>query len=268
MSKEDQNEMLSLADRVLLKNYRQPPMVLVRGQGVELWDIAGKRYLDMTAGISVCCLGHAHPALQRALAEQAGQLVHTSNLYFIELMSALGHADCLPPTFGLLTRVDTITPEGLEAMTSAGIGKLTVGLESGSEAVLQVMNKGITLETARRGLEMVRETPVDLSAFFIVGHPGDNQIESARTQAYIDRLLRDELTYWVDLSMFIPYPGTVFFANQARYGIEVLTMDWRQWSRNQRPISHLADFSANEIYLAYLRTLEVQSSYLRAQNDA
>ena len=80
----DQNELLTLADRVLLKNYRQPPMVLVRGKGVELWDVAGKRYLDMTAGISVCCLGHAHPALQRCLAEQAGALVHTSNLYFIE----------------------------------------------------------------------------------------------------------------------------------------------------------------------------------------
>jgi len=81
---DDQKQLLSLADRVLLKNYRQPPMVLVRGKGVELWDVEGKRYLDMTAGISVCCLGHAHPALQRCLAEQAGTLVHTSNLYFIE----------------------------------------------------------------------------------------------------------------------------------------------------------------------------------------
>lgn len=85
MSKnDDQKDLLSLAERVLLKNYRQPPMVLVRGKGVELWDVAGKRYLDMTAGISVCCLGHAHPALQRCLAEQSRTLVHTSNLYFIE----------------------------------------------------------------------------------------------------------------------------------------------------------------------------------------
>jgi predicted acetylornithine/succinylornithine family transaminase len=83
-TQDDQKQLLSLADRVLLKNYRQPPMVLVRGKGVELWDAAGKRYLDMTAGIAVCCLGHAHPALQRSLAEQAGTLVHTSNLFFIE----------------------------------------------------------------------------------------------------------------------------------------------------------------------------------------
>ncbi len=84
MSKTKQTALLSLADKVLLKNYRQPPMVLARGEGVELWDVAGKRYLDMTAGIAVCCLGHAHPALVRAITEQAGQLVHVSNLYFIE----------------------------------------------------------------------------------------------------------------------------------------------------------------------------------------
>jgi acetylornithine/N-succinyldiaminopimelate aminotransferase len=84
MSKAKQTALLSLADRVLLKNYRQAPLVLVRGQGVEVWDVAGRRYLDMTAGISVCCLGHGHPALQQTMAEQAGQLIHTSNLYFIE----------------------------------------------------------------------------------------------------------------------------------------------------------------------------------------
>ena len=84
MSKAKQTALLSLADRVLLKNYRQAPLVLVRGQGVEVWDVAGQRYLDMTAGISVCCLGHGHPALQKTMAEQAGQLIHTSNLYFIE----------------------------------------------------------------------------------------------------------------------------------------------------------------------------------------
>jgi predicted acetylornithine/succinylornithine family transaminase len=84
MSDSVQNALLSLADQVLLKNYRQPAMVLARGQGVEVWDVAGRRYLDMTAGIAVCCLGHAHPALVRAIAEQAGQLVHVSNLFFIE----------------------------------------------------------------------------------------------------------------------------------------------------------------------------------------
>jgi acetylornithine/N-succinyldiaminopimelate aminotransferase len=77
-------ELMAAAERVLIKNYRQQPLVLSRGSGVHLWDVAGNQYLDMTAGISVCCLGHSHPALEKALCEQAGRLLHTSNLYFIE----------------------------------------------------------------------------------------------------------------------------------------------------------------------------------------
>jgi predicted acetylornithine/succinylornithine family transaminase len=80
----EQAQLLALADTVLIKNYRQQPIVLQRGSGVELWDVAGHRYLDMTSGIAVCCLGHAHPALERAICAQAGKLVHTSSLYFIE----------------------------------------------------------------------------------------------------------------------------------------------------------------------------------------
>ncbi len=80
----DQSALLDMAAAVLIKNYRQPPFVMARGKGCELWDVAGTRYLDMTAGISVCCLGHGHPALTEALATQADQLIHVSNLFFIE----------------------------------------------------------------------------------------------------------------------------------------------------------------------------------------
>jgi predicted acetylornithine/succinylornithine family transaminase len=84
VEQEQQEQLIETAGRVLLKNYLQQPTVMSRGKGVELFDVAGRRYLDMTAGISVCALGHAHPALREGLAEQAGKLLHTSNLYFIE----------------------------------------------------------------------------------------------------------------------------------------------------------------------------------------
>jgi acetylornithine/N-succinyldiaminopimelate aminotransferase len=77
-----QDELLEIADQVFVKNYRQQPMVLERGRGCEVWDHAGKRYLDMTAGIAVCGLGHAHPAFTARLTEQLGRLIHVSNLYF------------------------------------------------------------------------------------------------------------------------------------------------------------------------------------------
>ena len=77
-----QADLLSLADHVLLKNYRQQPIVLERGRGCEVWDKAGARYLDFTAGIAVCGLGHSHPGFTARVAEQLGKLVHVSNLYF------------------------------------------------------------------------------------------------------------------------------------------------------------------------------------------
>jgi acetylornithine/N-succinyldiaminopimelate aminotransferase len=77
-----QAELLAIADQVFVKNYRQAPIVLERGRGCDVWDHAGTRYLDMTAGIAVCGLGHAHPAFTARMTEQLGKLVHVSNLYF------------------------------------------------------------------------------------------------------------------------------------------------------------------------------------------
>jgi predicted acetylornithine/succinylornithine family transaminase len=61
---------------------RRPPMVIERGQGSRVWDVEGREYLDLIAGIAVCSLGHASPVVQRALAEQSARLIHISNLYY------------------------------------------------------------------------------------------------------------------------------------------------------------------------------------------
>jgi predicted acetylornithine/succinylornithine family transaminase len=66
---------------VLMNTYPVPPVTFVRGEGTLLWDDAGRRYLDFLCGISVTSLGHAHPAVAGALAEQARTLLHVSNLY-------------------------------------------------------------------------------------------------------------------------------------------------------------------------------------------
>ena len=77
-----QADLLAVAEQVFVKNYRQQPIVLERGRGCEVWDVAGTRYLDMTAGIAVCGLGHAHPAFTARIAEQLGKLIHVSNLFY------------------------------------------------------------------------------------------------------------------------------------------------------------------------------------------
>ncbi|MFA7619525.1 MAG: aspartate aminotransferase family protein [Thiohalomonadaceae bacterium] len=67
----------------LMTTYASLPVAFERGEGAWLWDDAGRKYLDAYSGVAVCNLGHAHPALVRALSEQAGRLWHTSNVYTI-----------------------------------------------------------------------------------------------------------------------------------------------------------------------------------------
>src|ERR1700761_6920065 len=79
-----ESELVSAGKDFLYPNYRQPPFVFVRGQGSQLFDGSGKRYLDMYAGIAVSTLGHAHPKLTAAIAEQAGKVLHVSNYFYNE----------------------------------------------------------------------------------------------------------------------------------------------------------------------------------------
>ena len=68
----------------VVPSYGRFEIVLSHGAGSYLFDVAGKRYLDLGSGIAVCALGHAHPAITEALTEQARKLIHVSNLYFTE----------------------------------------------------------------------------------------------------------------------------------------------------------------------------------------
>ncbi|MBK1654791.1 aspartate aminotransferase family protein [Allochromatium vinosum] len=74
----------------LMATYNRLPVTFDRGEGVWLWDTNGKRYLDALSGIAVCGLGHAHPAVRDALCEQAGRLIHTSNIYGVAEQERLG----------------------------------------------------------------------------------------------------------------------------------------------------------------------------------
>jgi len=77
-------ELHELESRWVMQTYPRAPVEIVRGEGARLWDSEGKEYLDFLAGISVCSVGHCHPAVVEAVREQVGTLTHTSNLYLTE----------------------------------------------------------------------------------------------------------------------------------------------------------------------------------------
>jgi len=121
-----------------MNTYARQPVAFVRGEGVWLWDEAGKKYLDALAGIAVNTLGYAHPRLTRALTEQIGRVMHTSNLFRIPLQEAA--ADRLAGITGL----DEVffCNSGLEANEAAIKIARKYGHERGiAEPAIVVMEK-------------------------------------------------------------------------------------------------------------------------------
>lgn len=78
---------------VVMNTYGRLPMTIVKGEGTLVWDADGKQYLDFVTGLAVNSLGHSHPAVVHAIQEQAKEILHTSNIYWIPNQVAL--AECL-----------------------------------------------------------------------------------------------------------------------------------------------------------------------------
>ncbi|MDR1930583.1 MAG: aspartate aminotransferase family protein [Treponema sp.] len=84
---------------VFMNTYHRLPVTFARGEGAWLWGVDGKKYLDFTAGIAVNCLGHNHPALVKAIADQAARLCHVSNYFQSDVTAAFAErlvAACAP----------------------------------------------------------------------------------------------------------------------------------------------------------------------------
>jgi len=83
------NSIMEAEKNLLLPTYDRQKVLFTRGRGVYLWDSKGKRYLDFVSGIGVNALGHSHPAVLKVIKEQAGTLIHTSNLFYHRFQSEL-----------------------------------------------------------------------------------------------------------------------------------------------------------------------------------
>jgi len=88
------DEVIQRERTFLLQTYNRYPLVVERGKGVFIFDLAGKRYLDFVAGLGVNALGHAHPRIVRTIREQAARVIHLSNLYYNEYQGLLAHRLC------------------------------------------------------------------------------------------------------------------------------------------------------------------------------
>lgn len=81
---DDSQHIIDMENQHIVQTYKRAPMVLDHGQGMVVYDTEGKPYLDFVAGIAVQALGHSDPGVVAAISEQAGKLIHTSNLFYTE----------------------------------------------------------------------------------------------------------------------------------------------------------------------------------------
>src|SRR5579864_6491926 len=106
---------MELESQYLLQNYSRYPIVIHRGKGCHVYDVAGNRYLDFISGIGVNALGHAHPRIVKVIRDQAGMLIHCSNLYYHQYQGPL--AKRLAEVSGL--QRSFFTNSGTESMEGA-----------------------------------------------------------------------------------------------------------------------------------------------------
>jgi predicted acetylornithine/succinylornithine family transaminase len=90
----DSKVLMDLSEKVVAHTYARFPILLVKGKGTRVWDKDGKEYIDFVAGLAVCNLGHCHPRVVRTIQEQAAQLIHVSNFYYIEPQIRLASLLC------------------------------------------------------------------------------------------------------------------------------------------------------------------------------
>jgi predicted acetylornithine/succinylornithine family transaminase len=115
-------------ERLLMANYGDPPVTFVRGQGTELFDDSGKRYLDFLCGLAVTSLGHSHPRVAATLATQAGTLLHVSNLFDTE------------PHLEVAARLDSLVRSGTGEATPGRVLFQNSGAEA-NEAAIKLARK-------------------------------------------------------------------------------------------------------------------------------
>lgn len=173
----------------------------------------------------------------------------------------------LPDRFYMTTRINSVTDEGIECLIETNIRQLCVGIESFSPKILKMMNKRLEFDHILKRCRAIKNNKIRLLAYWLIGHPGDNVHEAEFSYSKFKEFFEQGLLKGSYVFIFVPYPGTEYFDHPERYGIKILTHDWRSWRRwTQTPASCLEDFTADEIVAAYNRATKMVQDYQRLNN--
>jgi anaerobic magnesium-protoporphyrin IX monomethyl ester cyclase len=158
----------------------------------------------------------------------------------------------LPPAFFLNLTVETLDStkrEFLRELRQAGVGSVWLGIENSSEKVLAMMGKRRPWQRTVAMCRALREEGFLIKAEWMIGHPGDTREDALDAFHKLDGLFREDLITSSDFGVFVPLPGTRPWNDPARYGIEILHHNYRQYNEfsTTNPVCRLKDFPVAEI---------------------
>ncbi len=183
-------------------------------------------------------------------------MIDTESRQFLELTTELmKYKVFLPPNFYIHARPDCITTATIDSMKKSGISQVNLGVESGSPTVRKRMGRFMSNDTITETCTRLRNKGIYVYTYWIIGHPGDNPQEAEISLNYLNYLHDNDLSDNSDIMMFLPYPGTRFFQDPEKHGVEILSLDWSKWNRfKEAPPSQLAAFAAEDIHSFYRRS--------------
>jgi len=150
--------------------------------------------------------------------------------------------------FNCNVRVDMLKIDTLKLLSLSNFCGFFIGIESGSDKVLKAMRKNIAFAEYYSILKKIRKYIPVIDSSWMIGHPGEDINTIKETKEKIELLLKEQLVDGVWSKIFIPYPGTAPFHFPNKYGMEILTRDWKRYVRNSFPVHRLQRLSEDEMY--------------------
>jgi anaerobic magnesium-protoporphyrin IX monomethyl ester cyclase len=156
-------------------------------------------------------------------------------------------------TFGCESRVDAITPHLIEHLVQAGAQAIQLGIESGSQEILDKIGKRITLHQVYNAVRWALDAGLRVACCFMLGHPDETE-ETARQTAELMKKVRAMGVAVTPLSVFTPFPGTDVYERPERYGVRREELDWKKFT------TFCPVFKIKHLSLERLRELYVEIS--------
>ena len=163
------------------------------------------------------------------------------------MLSLCGMLKDLNIIFRCFIRSDTIDAEVLKAMRDAGCVEVGVGIESGSQRILKIVNKGETVEKNMKAIELCHKLGIRVKGFFIIGLPGEDPASVKETEGFLEKSELDD----IDVTIYVPYPGSIIYKDREKFDIKFKDDYEHAWFKGRpgayKPSISTSAFTSDEI---------------------